>query len=621
MAPYGPTRTSVRSGPQFDDVAPEGHGWGAAAVNRFVVHHNDTPGSYPPRFLHAHRRVSEGNYAMLAMVEHGDGARYVKMTDTDWWRLRWLPRDDWVSRASDVSVIDTIHMRLQETTNGDSRLRHPDLLRSCGPHVRSLFLHSDGKTCTGAQVLELVDSCPNLTTLSLTECHVDDALLRGIAASPCASRLAGLRLMNTGGVMSPTALGVLVEAASPTLVWLDVQLAFHPIDNRSRGTLDVDHTPWLAPLGRCGLLRVALLPHLTATALGLLATPASKLELLSLDDCPPMPLSALEPFVHAGFGELDLHGFFLDANASDDACACANRLIVGDARGLKSASEVLPRARLLKCTRLVDLELRCDLSEEDVNTCLVSLHHLRSLHMQGGELEPAVIGAFGKLRGLRSLNLSGCLRNYYDYGEEIATKNVTALLRMAGGLKSLVQLDLSHHFDSFYATVEDKDENCPYDLLYEMARKMPKLRLLNLAENGHKFGWCRLRREMRGLNEWGKTETPCVGALVKIHSLVASPEHNGVTGTVERYDANKVRWGVKIASGRLLSLKSQNLSLHRDVGTTIHYGDGVTVFAAGTPEAGEGVGGSYDGPHDDDDYNDEYYEEEYDNDELDEDDE
>ena len=81
-----------------------------------------------------------------------------------------------------------------------------------------------------------------------------------------------------------------------------------------------------------------------------------------------------------------------------------------------------------------------------------------------------------------------------------------------------------------------------------------------------------------------EAETPWVGAVVKIHSLVASPEHNGVTGTVQIYDASKGRWGVKVASGRVLSLKPQNLML---LGRASHKHVNVNGAAAGGGATGD----------------------------------
>ncbi len=137
---------------------------------------------------------------------------------------------------------------LVDPSNGSSQLCHSYVLRSCGPNVRLLFFHcSTANLFTGAQVLKLIKKCPNLVMLLLSKCHVDDALLRGIVASPRAPFLAGLRLSMCNGEMSPVALGFLIEVACPMLVWLDVQLAFFLYGNRK-----VDRAAWLAPLGRCG---------------------------------------------------------------------------------------------------------------------------------------------------------------------------------------------------------------------------------------------------------------------------------------------------------------------------------------------------------------------------------
>ena len=474
---------------------------------------------------------------MLGMVEHGDGPRYVHMTGNvhdSFWRLRWLPRDDWSARASDTSVIDTVHVLLQQPSDGKNRLRKTDVLNASGPHVRALFLHC-ASALTSADVLGLVQRCPNLSTLSLSECHVDDALLHGIAASACAPRLAGLRLWLNRGKISPAGLGALLTACSARLTWLDIELAF--MDERGGPAKGLDHAAWLAPLRSCAELRVALLPGgLPPTGLGELATgAAAKLELLSVERAGPecAPLSALEPFA-TRLAALDLHGFALDAAASDAVCAAANRLTVGSYR-MNAADLPLPRVRLLKCSRIAELHLAgCALSVGDVEGCLARLPQLRALHVQGvsdAGVDPAVLGAFDALTRLCVLNLSSCLRNYYEHGEEVATANVDNLLIMAEGLDSLVQLDLSSHHDAFYATVEG--EYCPYDSLCTMACKMSSLRVLNLSENGRKFAWGRLRGEMRCLNE--------------------------------DIDDDE-----------------------RGVGVTIYFGDEVTVYAAGTPEAGEG---------------------------------
>jgi len=237
--------------------------------------------------------------------------------------------------------------------------------------------------------------------------HVDDTLIHGIVACQCASSIAGIRLSMCKGDMSATALGALVDAASKTLVWLDVVDAFF-FQDRNNETLD--HSSWLGQLGRCSQLRTAILPKVDAAALGMLASPISKIEYLSV--APHMPLSALEPFVQAGLYDLNSSGFFLYADASDLTIACVTSLIVGDVEGNHSrkVKVVLPRAKLVKCTKLVDLELRCGLTEEDVNTCLIHLPNLCMLNLSDGEYDPSTIGALGKLGQLRCLNLSGCLQ-------------------------------------------------------------------------------------------------------------------------------------------------------------------------------------------------------------------
>ena len=98
-----------------------------------------------------------------------------------------------------------------------------------------------------------------------------------------------------------------------------------------------------------------------------------------------MPLSALEPFVQAGLYDLNSSGFFLDTDASDLTIACVTSLIVGDVEGNHSrkVKVVLPRAKLVKCTKLVvDLELWCGLTEKDVNTCLIHLSPPKPLYAQ-----------------------------------------------------------------------------------------------------------------------------------------------------------------------------------------------------------------------------------------------
>ena len=50
----------------------------------------------------------------------------------------------------------------------------------------------------------------------------------------------------------------------------------------------------------------------------------------------------------------------------------------------------------------------------------------------------------------------------------------------------------------------------------------------------------------------------CVGSMVEMRGLVRSAQHNGKTGTVERYDENRGRWAVRL-HGVILGVKTENL--------------------------------------------------------------
>lgn len=85
------------------------------------------------------------------MVEHGDTAKYIKMiNEPHWCQLRWLPRDSWVGRAHDVSVIDTVHILLVNLADGSSRLRHTEVLKYSGPAINTLLANGlvyEGMSC------------------------------------------------------------------------------------------------------------------------------------------------------------------------------------------------------------------------------------------------------------------------------------------------------------------------------------------------------------------------------------------------------------------------------------------------------------------------------------------
>lgn len=437
-------------------------------------------------------------------------------------------------------------------SQGSNRLRKADVAKACGPHVSALFLHC-ASALTPADILALVRSCPNLKVLSLSECSLDDHTLRGIAASACAAAsLCAIRLWMCSGEFSAEAVGALVSAAAPRLLWLDLEAAFFGRQSAP------DHTPWLRGLANAKALRVAILPSrpppdalAAAFAPASSAGPiASSLELLSVegDGGAHTPLSTIEPLVAAGLVHLDLHGLFLDAGASDAACAAVNRLTVRD----EPRGTPLPRASLLKCTRLAELRIQCTVTDDDVDECLAKIRPLRSLHLSGAPsdgLDPEVIMSLNSLKHLMCLNLSSCLRNYYEvlplqhthppararhslalsrprtlhplhslhtpsaslyraqYGEEVADENLDALLALSEGCKKLVQLDLSGHCEAFYACVEGR--YCPYDSLTTMTCKLScsgQLRVLNLGDNGRKFGWRSLRRALSCVNRDARSE-------------------------------------------------------------------------------------------------------------------
>ena len=52
-----------------------------------------------------------------------------------------------------------------------------------------------------------------------------------------------------------------------------------------------------------------------------------------------------------------------------------------------------------------------------------------------------------------------------------------------------------------------------------------------------------------------------LGAHVKIHSLKAASQYNAYIGVINVFDASQGRWGVQIATGKIVSVKPQNLEL------------------------------------------------------------
>jgi len=60
----------------------------------------------------------------------------------------------------------------------------------------------------------------------------------------------------------------------------------------------------------------------------------------------------------------------------------------------------------------------------------------------------------------------------------------------------------------------------------------------------------------------GETEDPeiVVGRLVQLNGLQAKPEYNGQLGIVANYLSEKKRWAVKLAQGKQLSVKQENVA-------------------------------------------------------------
>ena len=61
----------------------------------------------------------------------------------------------------------------------------------------------------------------------------------------------------------------------------------------------------------------------------------------------------------------------------------------------------------------------------------------------------------------------------------------------------------------------------------------------------------------------GDDAAPSVGARVKLHSLLRTPEHNGAEGEVLEFDASTGRWRVRLEGpdGRELALRASNLAV------------------------------------------------------------
>ena len=56
------------------------------------------------------------------------------------------------------------------------------------------------------------------------------------------------------------------------------------------------------------------------------------------------------------------------------------------------------------------------------------------------------------------------------------------------------------------------------------------------------------------------------GDRVRLHSLKAAAQHNGVDGHLLKWNASTGRWGVKLSTGQELSVRPANLMPEEDTG-------------------------------------------------------
>jgi len=478
----------VFAGPLYDARLAGEHRWTATPCRFGSTTHR--PSDYPPGFLGMLHRVSDQHYSMLALVLDGRAPQYqdeAAPREVKWLR-HWLPPRHWWQYTGDTTIVDTVHMDLQDPRNGANLLQRHLLMSACRNGVRALFLHCTS-CLTSADLVECLRRCgASLTCVAFSECAVDGSVLRALTEH--CPNLRALRMHFCSGEASADDLKALLRALAPSLLWLDMTAPWAPRHGISGHGPRVDdgrqNAPW-EELERCATLRVALLPEgVSVAALSGLAS-CQQLELLHVeaDGRSPQPLSVLEPLARTGgFARLDIAGFALDEAASDAVCALANRLTI---RG----GQPFPRARLAACTRLSELSIRRSVVEDDLLALLPLKGTLRSVHLSPDEpLDPEALSVFSCLTGLRALNLSGCLRNAYEYGEEVVEANGDHLGQFR--LSQLRQLDLSSHYDAFYACIDP-------ETIVQLFCCSEHLRIFNLSDNGRKYPWERLRREMRRL--------------------------------------------------------------------------------------------------------------------------
>ena len=506
-------RSVVRvAGPVFETHLVGEHQFGSGTPRcGFARVGRQSPSSYPPGFLGMLHRLSDQHYSMLALVLDGEPPTYQDATSAGaggtCWRRHWLPTKHWWDHAGDPAIVDTVHMDLVDPADGSSLLRTADLEAACGEHVHALFLHA-ASAVGAADLARCLTRCPNLRCLCVSECVVDDSVLRTVATR--CRQLRALRLYMCTGVATSASLHVALLASSTQLQWLDLGCPWQSGHGVSADSMAVAATQTGQVLRQCTALRVVTLPS-AATSSAAIAGLAScsHLTLLHVEGR-AQPLSTLEPLVAATSrcdALADISGFTLDRAASDGACALANRLVVP----LEEAP--FPREALAKCRALAELHVRCNIDEDDVLSLLALKDSLRALHLSTEGLAPEAISALSHLKQLRALSLAGCLRSSYAFGDGGLAANDEALISLRFG--QLRQLDLSAHYDAFYA--------CVYtETLVPLYCCSPKLQRYNLADNGRKFNWAELRQQLRrlaadgGCDEGDRVEVMCGDGITEV---------------------------------------------------------------------------------------------------------
>ena len=80
---------------------------------------------------------------------------------------------------------------------------------------------------------------------------------------------------------------------------------------------------------------------------------------------------------------------------------------------------------------------------------------------------------------------------------------------------------------------------------------------------------------------WQMAENLSAGVRVRLHSLQAAAQHNGVDGHLLKWNASTGRWGVKLSTGQELSVRPANV-----MPTCSHAGCGQRIGASEAAGAG-----------------------------------